>query len=393
MPGVTEKPYIIKQDDKMDYRNLKVSISNMITEKSLKQSCQVFESVIQQLKNYKRIFIYGAGGWGISLQKLLKVYSIGIHAFFDRRADEIDMINKVPVFNLDQYNATENDKKESLIIIAVRLEIQKSIEDNLKERGYINCITINGIWHYGCWSSKNELFSLIHEKEKILKCSDIWADQKSLDIYYRHIKCYISRLYKGSIQIDRDQYFPDDIMFGKGYSKFVDCGAYIGDTVDSLIENIGKITHLIAIEADVENFKELTSKIKNKKKYIAEEIYTYPCGIWSSTKMLAFDNTQGPSCHISESGNAFLQCVSLDDILPDFIPTFIKMDIEGAEIEAIKGARYTISKFKPDLAIAVYHKIEHLWEVPLLIKSLKNNYKFYLRSYEHFNQETVLYAV
>jgi hypothetical protein len=85
--------------------------------------------------------------------------------------------------------------------------------------------------------------------------------------------------------------------------------------------------------------------------------------------------------------------VSLDDILPDFIPTFIKMDIEGAEIEAIKGARYTISKFKPDLAIAVYHKIEHLWEVPLLIKSLKNNYKFYLRSYEHFNQETVLYAV
>ena len=69
------------------------------------------------------------------------------------------------------------------------------------------------------------------------------------------------------------------------------------------------------------------------------------------------------------------------------------MDIEGAEIEAIKGARNTISKHKPDLAISVYHKIEHLWEIPLLIKSLKSNYKFYLRSHEHFNQETVLYAV
>ena len=109
--------------------------------------------------------------------------------------------------------------------------------------------------------------------------------------------------------------------------------------------------------------------------------------------MLAFDSTQGPSCHISESGNTFLQCVSLDEILPNFIPTFIKMDIEGAEIEAIKGACSTISKHKPDLAISVYHKIDHLWKIPLLLKSLKNNYKFYLRSYEHFNQETVLYAV
>ena len=69
------------------------------------------------------------------------------------------------------------------------------------------------------------------------------------------------------------------------------------------------------------------------------------------------------------------------------------MDIEGAEIEAINGARQIISKHKPDLAISVYHKIEHLWEIPLLLNTLDNNYKFYLRSHEHFNQETILYAV
>ena len=365
----------------------------MITEKSLERSYQEFESVIQQLRNYKRIFIYGAGGWGISLQRLLELYSIDIHAFFDQRADEIGMVNKIPVYNSDQYNATENDKKESLIIIAVRLELQKSVADSLRKKGYINCITMNGIWHYACWTNKKELFSLVHEKENILKCAEIWADRKSLDIYYGQIECYLFRHYNLSNQIDSNQYFPDDIVFGKGYSRFVDCGAYIGDTVASLSKNIEKITHLIAIEPDADNFKKLNSEIVHEKKSIAGEIYLYPCGIWSSTKMLAFDSTQGPSCHVSEYGNTFLQCVSLDDILPNFIPTYIKMDVEGSEIEAIKGARYTISKHKPDLAISAYHKIEHLWEIPLLLKSLNNNYNFYLRSYEHFNQETVLYAV
>ena len=377
----------------MGYRNISKAISNMITEISLEQSYQKFESVIQQLRNYKRIFIYGAGGWGISLQRLLELYSIDIHAFFDRRADEIDMVNKIPVYNSDQYNATEDDKKESLIIIAVRLELQKSVEENLREKGFINCITMNGIWHYACWTNKKELFSLVHEKENILKCAELWEDQKSLDIYYGQIECYLFRRYNISNQIDKDQYFPGDIVFGKGYSRFVDCGAYTGDTVASLLKNVGKITNLIAIEPDADNFRELSSKIAHEKKNIAGEIYLYPCGIWSSPKRLAFDNTQGPSCHISESGNTFLQCVSLDDILPNFIPTYIKMDVEGSEIEAVKGARFIISKHKPDLAISVYHKIEHLWEVPLLLKSLINNYKFYLRSYEHFNQETVLYAV
>ena len=79
--------------------SIKESISNIITEISLEQSYRAFASVIQRLSDYKKIYIYGAGGWGISLQKLLEGYSIDIHAYFDRRADEISTINKVPVYN------------------------------------------------------------------------------------------------------------------------------------------------------------------------------------------------------------------------------------------------------------------------------------------------------
>lgn len=365
----------------------------MITEISLEQSYRAFASVIERLNDFKKICIYGAGGWGISLQKLLEGYSIDIHAYLDRRADEINTINKVPVYNLDQYDPTEDDKKESLIIIAVNLENQTAIADSLEEKGYANCMTINGLWHYGCWSDKNELFSLLHEKENILACSEIWADDKSIDIYYRQIKCYMSRHYNISNRIDKEQYFPGDIVFGKGYYDFVDCGAFTGDTVAALTKNIGKVNTLIAIEPDIRNFKKLTSMMELEKEKIAEEIYLYPCGIWSSSKMLLFDNTQSPSCHISASGHTFFQCVALDDIFINYVPSFVKMDIEGAEVEAVKGTCQTIKKHKPALSISVYHKIEHLWEIPLLLNTLNNNYKFYLRSYEHFNQETVLYAV
>ena len=70
------------------------------------------------------------------------------------------------------------------------------------------------------------------------------------------------------------------------------------------------------------------------------------------------------------------------------------MDIEGAEIEALKGAQNIIQKYKPGLAISVYHAPEHVWEIPILIREmLPNTYQYYLRSHAYNDFETVLYAI
>ena len=84
--------------------------------------------------------------------------------------------------------------------------------------------------------------------------------------------------------------------------------------------------------------------------------------------------------------------VSIDDVLPSFRPSFIKMDIEGAEIEGLIGARRTIAEFKPDLGICVYHASDHLWKIPLLIKSWDLPYTFHLRSHGNNGFDLVLYA-
>ena len=73
--------------------------------------------------------------------------------------------------------------------------------------------------------------------------------------------------------------------------------------------------------------------------------------------------------------------------------TFIKMDIEGAELEALKGSREIIQRYRPRLAISAYHKKEDLVELPLYIKELVPEYKLYIRHYSNAGVETVLYAV
>jgi hypothetical protein len=68
------------------------------------------------------------------------------------------------------------------------------------------------------------------------------------------------------------------------------------------------------------------------------------------------------------------------------------MDIEGAELEALRGAKDTIMQYKPDLAICVYHTPNHIWEIPLFLDSLKCGYNFFFRNHTGFVVETILYA-
>jgi FkbM family methyltransferase len=120
----------------------------------------------------------------------------------------------------------------------------------------------------------------------------------------------------------------------------------------------------------------------------------FPCGVHSKTEKLRFtvSNDAPSTAKIDVNGDDIIQCVAIDDVLQGFNPTFIKMDIEGAELEALKGARRTIAENHPQLAICVYHSLSDLWEIPLFIRSLYKGYRFYLRSYKFMGLETVLYA-
>ncbi len=172
----------------------------------------------------------------------------------------------------------------------------------------------------------------------------------------------------------------------------MDCGAYRGDTVEKFVTwSGGKYEKIFAIEADNENFLALEKFIRDKN---FSNVSTFNCGVWHEKTKLTFDSTSNTSSTISESGNVTINAEKIDDLIGGESVNFIKMDIEGAELNALRGAVETIKRNVPTLAICVYHKLDDLITIPQFIKNLYGDYKFYLRKHIRvLNNELVLYGV
>lgn len=191
-------------------------------------------------------------------------------------------------------------------------------------------------------------------------------------------------------------YFPEDIIQLKEGEVFVDCGAYDGDSINAFMReiragNIGQPENIIGFEPDGDNFNKL----------VANTAYIKSCecvnkGVWHEDGQLFFQSGQALSSRLSTDENTgeSIALTSIDNILQGKKATFIKMDVEGAELNALRGAKLTIKAHHPILAISVYHKPEDLLTIPQLVHSLNDDYKFYLRAHHpELAFELVLYAI
>ena len=119
-----------------------------------------------------------------------------------------------------------------------------------------------------------------------------------------------------------------------------------------------------AWEPDPENLK----KCKQSFEENCVQYELIPKGLWNESKKLRLKKNQTCSM-ICDEGDTIIEVDYIDHVINEPM-TFIKMDIEGSELEALKGAKKTIQRDKPKLAICIYHKPEDMWEIPLYIKSL-----------------------
>jgi len=189
---------------------------------------------------------------------------------------------------------------------------------------------------------------------------------------------------------DNNQYFPLDIIKLSDHESFVDAGAFIGDTINDFVARTSeKFDYIFSFEVDAVNFKLLQENTKNMP--CSDKIKVFNVGVLDSECDITYSVDTLQSAIGTGDGKGHV--VSLDDALKDEKVTFIKMDIEGAELQALRGARNIIQVQKPKLAICIYHDFRHLWEIPLYIKSLAPAYKIYLRHHTNLEYETVCYAI
>lgn len=193
----------------------------------------------------------------------------------------------------------------------------------------------------------------------------------------------------------KDVYFPDFIQ-KLDDEVFVDCGAADGDTVVEVLKRWPSTVRIISFEPDPQNFASYQSR------KFGDNVMVHRAAIGDHDGDVSFTVTGDQTAHIkTEEARDYKELQSayvvplwnLDNYLFGEPPTFIKMDIEGFELEGLWGARNLIQKHSPVLAICAYHTDDHIWQIPLLIHALNPNYKLYLRRYLEQPWEMVWYAV
>jgi len=348
----------------------------------------------------KKIILYGAGDGCITFSVfVLRKYGLKAYAVLDRKFKSGDTHFGAPAFSPLEYAPTNEEKENAVVVITIgKREYHEEIFNCLRGLGFKNIILSSDIYEYHLLVTPTELEKkgfnyYLDNRNQIIGCLDLYSDDLSREIYARVIQTHMQRIpLRIPARVLEEQYFPRDISLSKGYSRFINCGAYNGDTVMRLNALFGKVDAIVCFEPDQDNFELLRRYVYAKHNEIAEIVIAFPCGVFSHVTQLHFASGNKINSLISDKGDSIIQCVALDHVIPGFRPTFIEMDVEGMELEALKGAEMLIKEDKPDLAICVYHAPNHIWDIPLYIDSLHLGYKFYLRNYTSFISETVLYA-
>jgi len=347
------------------------------------------------LGSSRGVIIYGAGVSGRRVHALLKKCGVKVNCFLDKKGGDNAFIEDIPVFKPDYPSVDKNVK-----VIVALFNHETNIVPVLfflRKRGFVDVIPYTEFFiHFAdefpiqYWLGPTDIYEL--QAQDIADALELFQDKTSRNLFKAFLKFRVSGDPHSMPQPDiKNIYFPPRIHGVRKPDNFIDCGAFNGDTLLAIKEKFGILTSIRAFEPDLENFRKLTD-LQASRKHFSKDTVLIPCAVWSSTECLRFISDGSLSSSVSERGDSIVQGVSLDECLDGYVPTLIKMDIEGGEIEALRGGQKMIASMKPDLAISVYHAPDHLWKIPLFISKLNPKYKFYLRSHGYSGYDTVLYA-
>ena len=372
----------------------------MDLESSTRRLAELFESRVapSMPEDGAVLVIYGAGSCGRDVLQILREGGHTVAAFLDANAAKIGSVDGIPCYlpGSQEAAALAADGVVALIAVFNFAADTGEIENSLRNRGFQTILPYHsldakfpGRLKSRFWLENRKYWE--SHREDILRALRLWEDGTSRTNFLDLVELRLT----SNLQLLRSpdpghQYFPEDIPILRDPVRLIDGGAFVGDTLAAM-RRFG-MEAVAAFEPDIENFRVLRRWLDENAEGL-EEVVLFPCGVGSETAMCHFRQGQAAGSAISETGDAMIQVVALDDVLPRFAPTFIKLDIEGAEVAALRGASKMIQEHQPRVAACVYHLPAHLWEIPLLLRELLPSHRLFLR-YHGFNGfDAVAYAV
>lgn len=321
------------------------------------------------------VFVFGAGGFGQKVADVLRSsgykfagYVTSDTWFNNLHNQQVQIV--IGIFNRDvPLNKVYNEA------------IKKGFKNIFMPWDFYNQFHYEMGWRY--WLARDTVVA--KNLGSINQVVDLFADVTSVECFYNIINFRSGHLLEySSFTHNLPQYF-NDLTLNKPINMYVDGGAYIGDTYNYLIERID-VARSYLIEPDPNNFARLTSTVK--------QAVCLPMALSDKIELVKFASDSSESAHIDARGTYNIMTVSLDQLFPNVHNlSFIKLDLEGGEFKAIKGAERLIRNSRPVIAVSIYHKPEDIWEIPLLLSEYCEDYNFYLRQHNFNSFDSVLYAV
>lgn len=304
--------------------------------KEKKYISKEFEDFMKFSGGGREILIYGAGRWGMQTCEILRLCGYEPVAFSD---SNVNLYNReimgLSVISLDQLFV----EKDKYVVVIASERYVSDIYRKLLRRGI----------------ERNYLF---YPMRRIFTARSGW------------------------------QYF--DFFQANENEIFIDAGVY--DAMTSVefarwTNNNYKKIYLFEISKAHEKMCR-----RNLEKYGINNYELIMMGTWSKRDKVLFEENGGEAGGYVSEGNGTVDVISIDEQLAGSEATFIKMDVEGSEYQSLLGAKKTIQKYKPRLAISAYHKIGDFIELPALLSEINPEYHFAYRHYATNMWETVLYA-
>ena len=244
--------------------------------------------------------------------------------------------------------------------------------------------------HYGA-----DLPHKVHEQAAEVRAAfDLWSDDDSRREYLSQIRWRLQFDFDGlAAPVAHSIYFPRDLCPLSPDEVFVDRGAFDGDTVQLFLKESGEsFRQIVAFEPDPANFahlRENAARMPGAERQAIQVLHAATGARSGKVRLMA----EGTKSSAIGAGGVEVDCVTLDAVLSTPAPTYLKMDIEGAEVDTLAGASRVIRDHAPVLAICCYHCQDHLWRIPLLIHSLNPDYRFFLRPHDLEMWDLVCYAI
>ncbi|KLI14117.1 hypothetical protein SU46_11595 [Brachyspira hyodysenteriae] len=335
---------------------------------------------IEKIIKEEGVSIFGAGIQGQYAIKHLKDYNYKVNYFIDNDRNKCGKkINEIEII----HNGSNLSSQQKVVLISIFYNYD-IIEQNKDKYKYL--IPFNK-------------FFFMKEFRNFIKIRNSFYDNTSKNIYdiLLFSKFISNTMYIIPSIYSRNHYFSIDECFPNSNEIFLDAGAYVGDTVEKFIENCeGVFNKIYAFEPGDVQYNSMNIRIKRLiEEWALDEnsIILEKLGLSEENKIVFFnDENKLERNSISENGNKKIKVVCIDEYLNGKPITFLKSDIEGEEINMLKGASETIKKYKPKMAISIYHRPDDFFTIPEYIKSLVPEYKFYLRHHSIEFGETVLYC-